>query len=300
MNSNVIGLSASAVLFWALAASGGARATTFDFTDTLQTYDVLTTGIYDITAAGGQGGGSGGGGAIIGGDVKLAAGETVIVLVGGEGETVSNLAGGGGGTFVSLSPAGPSDPGNLLLVAGRGGGAGGGGGGLDLASGPGTGDGGAPSSGGGGGGFLGAGGSGGEGISGGGGGYSGAIALGGSASVAGGDGGAGGGGGFGGLYSFGGGGGGYTGGDGSDGCPCAQFGSGGSSIAPATEVVSTTGGNKGHGYVTIDYVGPAAPEPSTWAMMRSASPASASPAIGHRVRSRRGPGRARHAFGVCR
>ena len=97
MNSNVIGLSASAVLFWALAASGGARATTFDFTDTLQTYDVLTTGIYDIMrAAGGQGGGSGGGGAIIGGDVRLFAGETLVIGWSAVRATRShNLAGGG-------------------------------------------------------------------------------------------------------------------------------------------------------------------------------------------------------------
>jgi hypothetical protein len=58
---------APAFLFGALAMGGAARAAAFDFTDTVQTYDVTTSGICDITAAGGQGAG-GGGGAIIGGD----------------------------------------------------------------------------------------------------------------------------------------------------------------------------------------------------------------------------------------
>jgi hypothetical protein len=272
MNSNAIRLSASALVFWALAIGGGARATTFDFTGAVQTFDVLTTGIYDITAAGGQGG-FGGGGAVIGGDVKLTAGETVIILV-GEGDTPTSGAGagGGGGTFVSLSPAGPSALDNLLVVAGGGGGGddGNANGGLGLASGAGTGDGGGGGIAGGGGGFLGGGGLGGGGASGGGSGYSGGMAAGGTGDVDGGAGGAGGGGGpVNPLYTIGGGGGGYTGGDGSDGCPCAQFGGGGSSylIASATEAVSTAGGNSGDGYVTIDYVGPAVPETSTWAMI---------------------------------
>lgn len=273
MNSNAIRLSASALVFWALAIGGGARATTFDFAGAVQTFDVLTTGIYDITAAGGQGG-FGGGGAVIGGDVKLTAGETVIILVGGEGDTPTSGAGagGGGGTFVSLSPAGPSALDNLLVVAGGGGGGddGNANGGLGLASGAGTGDGGGGGIAGGGGGFLGGGGLGGRGASGGGSGYSGGMAAGGTGDVDGGAGGAGGGGGpVNPLYTIGGGGGGYTGGDGSDGCPCAQFGGGGSSylIASATEAVSTAGGNSGDGYVTIDYVGPAVPETSTWAMI---------------------------------
>ena len=60
-----------------LSAGGAAQATTFLFTDTVQTFDVTTTGVYDITAYGGQGGfgspSAGGGGAEIGGDVTLIA-----------------------------------------------------------------------------------------------------------------------------------------------------------------------------------------------------------------------------------
>jgi hypothetical protein len=74
---------------------GAARAANFYFTDNVQTYDVTTSGIYDITAAGGQGAG-GGGRAIIGGDVTLIAGETLVILVGGSGAPAEN--GGGGGT----------------------------------------------------------------------------------------------------------------------------------------------------------------------------------------------------------
>jgi PEP-CTERM motif len=264
-----ISLSASALLFSALALGGGARAATFDFTDSVQSYDVLTTGIYDITASGAQGGFESGG-AVIGGDVKLTAGETLIILVGGE--TAAHTVGGGGGTFVSLSPAGPGDLDNLLVVAGGGGG-GGGNGGLDLASGAGTGEGGAGEGGAGGGGFLSPGGvavftstTGGDG-------YSGGIAAGGAGeNGAGGDGGAGGGGGTilgGGLYYYGGGGGGYTGGSGGLSCECSTGGGGGSSYlaASATEVLSIAGGNLGDGSVTVDFVGPAVPEPSTWPML---------------------------------
>jgi len=264
-------LIASALLFGALAVGGGARAATYGFTDGVQGYDVLTTGIYDITAAGAQGGAEGGG-AVIGGDVKLTAGETLIILVGGKPAT--HTVGGGGGTFVSLSPAGPGDLDNLLIVAGGGGGAGAGGnGGLDLASGAGTGDGGAGEGGAGGGGVLSPGGvafftstTGGDSFSGG-------IAAGGAGeNGAGGDGGAGGGGGTilgGAVYYYGGGGGGYTGGGGGLSCECSTAGGGGSSyLAPsATEEISTAGGNLGEGSVTVDYVGPAVPEPSTWAML---------------------------------
>src|ERR1700677_3461900 len=86
---------APGLLFGALVMSGAARAANFYFTDNVQTYDVTTSGIYDITAAGGQGAG-GGGRAIIGGDVTLIAGETLVILVGGSGAPAEN--GGGGGT----------------------------------------------------------------------------------------------------------------------------------------------------------------------------------------------------------
>jgi hypothetical protein len=154
-----IALSISAAVFvGVLAAAGAANAATFGFTDTVQTYDVLTTGVYDITAAGGQAGGGFTGGAVIGGDVHLEAGEILTLLVGGEGSNTDyGGAGGGGGTFVSSSPAGPDNPANLLLVAGGGGGGFQSEGGLGLEGGPGNGAGGAFVLSGGGGGFSGAG-----------------------------------------------------------------------------------------------------------------------------------------------
>jgi hypothetical protein len=255
---NGIRLSGWLILFGVCAMGGAAQAAMFDFTDTVQTYDVVTSGIYDITAAGGKGNGCNCGGAVIAGDVRLVVGETLVILVGGAGK---DGVGGGGGTFVSLSPAGPTDLANLLVVAGGGGGNGGGG--LDLKSGAGTGDGGTSSGGGGGGGVVG------DGAGPGGAGYSGSIAAGGTGeNGVGGDGGAGGGGGVGGFYGFGGGGGGYSGGDTDEG-PAQPGGDGGSSylIASATEVLSLAGKNIGNGYVTVDYVGPAAPEPSTWVML---------------------------------
>jgi hypothetical protein len=225
-----IGLSVSAAVFAsALAAAGAANAATFGFTDSAQTYDVPTTGVYDITAAGGQAGGGFTGGAVIGGDVRLEAGEILTLLVGGKGSnTAYGGAGGGGGTFVSSSPAGPDDPANLLVVAGGGGGGFQSEGGLGLEGGPGNGAGGAfLANGGGGGGFSGAG----AGPNGGGG-YTGGIAPGGAglggsgadADAFGGDGGAGGAGGGGGTFSCGG----YSGGGGS---PAAgiEGGAGGSS-----------------------------------------------------------------------
>jgi hypothetical protein len=271
-----IALSISAAVFvGALAAGGAAHAATFGFTDTVQTYDVPTTGVYDITAAGGQGGFIpdlkvvflGGEGAVVGGDAKLTAGEMLIILVGAEGITAADGdTGGGGGTFVSLAPAGPNHPTNLLVVAGGGGG-GNGGGGASLASGPGTGAGGgaalAIAGVGGGGGFLG----GGTGGDAGGASYSGGIAAGGTAAD-GANGGAGGaGGGAGGSITVSGGGGGYTGGAAAQ-CPDCGGSGGTSYLAQSmTELVSVGDGNLGDGYVTVNFVGPAAPEPATWTML---------------------------------
>ncbi len=104
----------------------------FDYTDSVQTFDVKRSGVYDITLHGAQGGASffasGGLGAEIGGEVALNAGEILTILVGGKGGgggfnasifNESGAGGGGGGaTYVVL------DPGDLLLIAGGGGGAG--------------------------------------------------------------------------------------------------------------------------------------------------------------------------------
>ncbi len=74
-------------------------------------------------------------------------------------------------------------------------------------------------------------------------------------------------GGGGGAGDFGGGGGGgfSGGGGGSDN----EGGGGGGSFLPATLVdrAILSGVNSGNGYVVIDFVGSAVPEPSTWAMM---------------------------------
>jgi hypothetical protein len=101
--------------------------TAFSYTGSVQTYSVLTTGTYALSAAGAGGGASistaGGSGVVVGGDVALTAGETLDIVVGGEGDTGNidpdgNGAGGGGGTFVF------DGSNNLLIVAGGGGGSG--------------------------------------------------------------------------------------------------------------------------------------------------------------------------------
>jgi hypothetical protein len=150
------GLSAGALFLGVLSAGGAAQATTFLFTGTVQTFDVTTTGVYDITAYGAQGGGggfrmmgAGGLGAEIGGDVTLTAGSILSFLIGGSGapggppgRIFGVAGGGGGGTFVVLNGTAPT----LLVVAGGGGGgnfSSPGGSGLALASGDGGGLGGA-------------------------------------------------------------------------------------------------------------------------------------------------------------
>src|SRR4051812_40806870 len=87
-----------------------ADATTIEFSGSVDSFVVPTTGLYDIAAAGARGGGAlnafGGFGAIAGGDVFLTAGTTLSIAVGGFGRTGVNEgeiafgAGGGGGTFV--------------------------------------------------------------------------------------------------------------------------------------------------------------------------------------------------------
>lgn len=120
---------ASAVAIF-LATLGVAHATPFNYTGSLQTYTVTTTGIYLIFADGAQGGtglrSSGGIGAQIDGEILLTSGTILDVIVGGQGGSTAPLTagggGGGGGSFVFIP--GASQP---LAVAGGGGGGGGGG-----------------------------------------------------------------------------------------------------------------------------------------------------------------------------
>jgi hypothetical protein len=257
---------------------------------------IPATGLYDFSVGGaqgsaGSGAGSGGGkGALVGGELFLDAGATLGIIAGGlagYGSSYRPLeqgtgGGGGGGSFVfNVS----SFPASLLFAAGGGGGnafLGGGGG-------PGIGGGGSPSgynTGGGGGGYIGPSKfvgppnpAGYFGISATGGAnyffFSGPVpggrgqllcggAFGSSCLADGEDGGFGGGGGSG--YSSGGGGGGSPGGAGGNG---VGAGHGGYSYVTslARDTFGITGANSGAGFVSIDFVGSSAPEPSTWAMM---------------------------------
>lgn len=282
-----------------LTGHGEAQATLFYYTGSIETYDVSTTGIYDITAYGAQGGyaqsgGVGGLGAKIGGDFYLTSGSVLQILTGGEGLYSSaggySGAGGGGGSFValgnSLNRAIP------LVVAGGGGGGGalsGGGEGYIRPSGSGSGGGGGGvfNGGGGGGGYFGGGasgggyfvgyyytgGGGGDPFIGGGGGGAGAAGFGGYYGGGGGfGGGGGGGGGSDSENAGGGGGGGYSGGDGAGGSYLGGGGGGGSSYLASvalSETVALSGENAGNGLVTFSLVSASqppstTPEPSTW------------------------------------
>jgi hypothetical protein len=274
-------LLAGASILALMAGAAGARATTFDFTGSVQHFTVVTSGLYDIEAAGAQGGGgrtpigptSGGAGAEVGGEVFLTAGEMLDIVAGGLGATGTTTPAGAGGGFSGVFvAAGP------LIMAGGGGGGGGsyrvdGGSGLATtdggdgagsnagqggANGLGGGAGGGAFSGGGGAGFKSAGGTppgspnsgqgqGGDGYTGGSYIKSGGFGGGGGSGVVGG-----------------GGGGGYSGGGGGS---LGGGGGGGSYIAPAfTNTFGTDGANSGNGFVMIDPAG-AVPEASTWAMM---------------------------------
>jgi hypothetical protein len=92
----------------------------------LYTYDVATSGTYDIYAAGAQGGSNtagaaGGNGAYMGGGVYLGAGTILDILVGGTGGSGTTGGGGGGGGSFVVNAAGTVP----LVVAGGGSGAGG-------------------------------------------------------------------------------------------------------------------------------------------------------------------------------
>ena len=270
--------------FLALAASlstAKADPIVFDFTGSVVSFMVPTTGTYQILALGAQGGsvsnGPGGRGAEIGGNFNLNAGEILRIAVGGEAP--SNLAvaaGGGGGSFVV-------GPGNTpLVIAGGGGGGGGasaltrdaGEGGLTgpNGGGPGGGTNGSGGStatppdffppgavtGGGGGGFLTAGGS--DFVGAGGGSF---PDLAGGIGRAGANGGFGGGGGGGGASGSGGGGGGYSGGasggcvDGDCGSPndvngrCCEAGYGGGSFDAGGNQILMADFQTGNGEVII-------------------------------------------------
>lgn len=269
---------AGASLLAIVLGSGDANAVVFG-NPGIEGFLIPSTGYYDFTVAGAQGGGSvgqaeGGFGAIVGGELFFAAGNTLEIVVGGaggSGDVFNGYGGGGGGGSFVFGPG-------LLFAAGGGGGASFPSGGVE--GGPGIGHGGRPA---------------GQGSYGGGGGggvpnpnpvvpgtppqeqaQAGVFPFGGAAACCafvGAEGGPSGGygGGGGGGYNGGGGGGGAPGGSGSLGTP---GGEGGFSyvIGTARNAFGITGGNgndilpPANGYVSIDFVRSAVPEPSTWAM----------------------------------
>ena len=124
--------------------------TDFTATGSIQFDTIASSGLYDITALGAQGGAGAGGyagglGAMVSGDVYLAAGSVLEIIVGGAGGiSMSYGAGGGGGGGAGIVGAG----GNALTSQNGGRGGGGRSGGF------GGGGGGGPYGGGGGGGFF--------------------------------------------------------------------------------------------------------------------------------------------------
>ena len=255
-------LSALLPMVMLLAVNGEAQATMMDFnySGSIVTYDVPTTGIYDITAYGASGGVSIGSvpglGAEIGGDFSLVSGDVLQILIGGVGSSSSIGTGisGGGGSFVALGTS--YEKATPLLVAGGGGGAGGDG----YINPPGTGGGGSGSTtgGGGGGGFF---------SNGGGGGGSFSKGDGGQSFVSGGGGDFEGGGfGGGGVFSFYGNG--FGGGGGFSGGGAGEGGSSYLDTVIGTETVAISGENFYNGLVTLSLVSSSppisgTPEPST-------------------------------------
>lgn len=128
-------LCAAAAAGVSLALAGQACAATIPYSGSKTEFDVVTTGIYDITAVGASGGASGSGApgglaAVVEGRFKLSTGDSLIILVGGEGTDGNSKAdddapgGGGGGTFVVWQGTGSPPASTALLVAGGGGGGG--------------------------------------------------------------------------------------------------------------------------------------------------------------------------------
>ncbi|HXA39663.1 MAG TPA: PEPxxWA-CTERM sorting domain-containing protein [Phenylobacterium sp.] len=276
----------------ALAFAGHAEATTlFDFTGSVQSWTVPTTGLYQVDLWGAQGGtwagvAIGGLGAQVGGEVQFTAGTSYSIVVGGTGTTFSGetAAGGGGASWMFVQ--GAASP---LAIAGGGGGGDfftrlPGGAGL-VSQGDGSGGsspGGPGGAGGGGAGWLSAGqdgGSGGDVLQAGHypyglGGQNGPTFQGGNTFgyvpptpfefydyPTGGFGGGGGGG-----YNGGGGGGGYSGGDAAC-CFQAAGGTGGTSYLDAgfTNTHEASGVGAGNGQIAIDLI--SVPEPATWILM---------------------------------
>jgi hypothetical protein len=242
--------------------------TDYSYTGGIQTVTIGASGTYDIIvdgAEGGSGSASGPGlGAVVSGDIYLAAGTVLEIVVGGEGGSLPFSGGGGGGSFVIETNNGTSIVDTILAVAGGGGGGsynstgvggggvttptGGNGGGQSagmggLADAPGTGG----FNGGGGGGFTGGDGAG-PNATGSTGGTAGTSFSGGMGD-GGGDGGFGGGGGGG--TTGGGGGGGYGGGGGGN----SGGGGGGSYLGPGVTLLSETGDtHAGNGDVNVAQV----------------------------------------------
>lgn len=106
---------------------GGAKASTFSFTSSVQSYTIPTTGTYEIVGFGAQGGFSGsnvagGLGAKIGGFFSLTAGTELQIVVGGQGGTGGPAFGGYGGGGGGASFVYNATTSALLLAAGGGGG----------------------------------------------------------------------------------------------------------------------------------------------------------------------------------
>ena len=86
-------LAGASALALSVAAGGAANATVFSYTGAVASFTAATSGEYQIVAAGAQGGKSdgavGGAGARLGGDIYLAAGTTLNVVVGQAGLTIT-------------------------------------------------------------------------------------------------------------------------------------------------------------------------------------------------------------------
>ena len=103
----------------ATAASCSISGTTsFGYTGAVETCDVTQAGTYGITAIGAFGGGYG---SEISGDIKLASGEALTIIVGGAGTGYYSGETGGGGSFVFQGTGSVAIP---LVVGGGGGGIG--------------------------------------------------------------------------------------------------------------------------------------------------------------------------------
>ena len=109
------------------------QTNTFAFTGTIEFVTVQTAGYYDITADGAQGGeghinrattrGGGGLGAMASGEIYLAQGAVLEIVVGGEGgSSRSGGGGGGGGSFVIETNSGSGAVDINEMIAGGGGG----------------------------------------------------------------------------------------------------------------------------------------------------------------------------------